>query len=312
MPVDARRSGQPRRHCHTGRVPGPRRAEAIVAVTREAQLLVDHAASIDDALLLGGVRRPATPATESTASTGGRRIQDRTGDDLHASRLVRVGRRLDRCRRVWHLPLVHRQHGLDRHVDAGVLRHPLVVASERLVSRLVECFARSNRLDPHARFAVFHQVSGGCRIEGAEPFERPEHVKSFEQIRRRLQRRLQRRHDRFVLLQHEQLLCRVSPPAVGMSKMCHELRSGFFVHARDRRIARERIGSIDLHPVIHETPDSTLVDHLVQVVLLNARTQVGSRSGPLRLLDDAVIHVGDVDRAVGRRGLINRTEVRIG
>ena len=51
---------------------------------------------------------------------------------------------------------------------------------------------------------------------------------------------------------------------------------------------------------------------LSSCVLIDALAQVGARPRPLRLLDDAAVHVGDVHRAVGRGRHVDGPEQRIG
>ena len=55
-----------------------------------------------------------------------------------------------------------------------------------------------------------------------------------------------------------------------------------------------------------------MIDHLVQLELLDALPQIGPRPGPGRFLDDAVIHVRDVHRAVGRGAYVDRSKQQIG
>ena len=129
---------------------------------------------------------------------------------------------------------------------------------------------------------------------------------------------LERRDDRLVLLQDQQPLRRVAPPAVGMRQMRDELRGCFAIHPRcgeirfdwrNRRLADVRRRCGHRRPaVVPETPDPTMRRHLVQLVLLDLRAQVRARPGPLQFLDDAVVHVGDVERAVGCVADVHRTE----
>ena len=61
-----------------------------------------------------------------------------------------------------------------------------------------------------------------------------------------------------------------------------------------------------------QPPDAAVVGDLVQLMLLDLRAQVRPARRPLRFLDDAVVHVGDVDRAVRPQLQVDRAEQRIG
>ncbi len=50
--------------------------------------------------------------------------------------------------------------------------------------------------------------------------------------------------------------------------------------------------------VVAQSPDAAERHHLVQFVLLDLRAQVRARPRPLQLLDDPVVHVGDIQRPV--------------
>ena len=272
----------------------------------EAQLVVDRCAAIDERLFVGGERIAA-----AAAAAAGRRIQDRRGDDLHAPRLIALHGRLDRGRGIGNLPAIQRQHRLNHDVDARVLRQGPVIVGQRSLAGLVERFAGANRLDAHPRFGIFHLLPHQRRAERAESFERPQRVEAREQVRRGPDDRLQRGDDGLVLLEDQELLRRVAPPAVGMAEMPHELCRGLVVHPRHDSIAPQPVGSIRLDAVVDQSPDATLVDHLVQVVLLDLRAQVGAGSREVPDLDDAVVHVGDVDRPVRRGRHVDGTEVRV-
>ena len=130
-----------------------------------------------------------------------------------------------------------------------------------------------------------------------------------EQTRGRGRQRLQRGHHRFVLLEDEQLLRGVAPPAVRMGEMRHQLRGSLGVHARDRLVARDPVTGF--HAVVDEAPDPPVVNDLVQIVLFDARADVGAGPGPLPLLHDPVVHVDDVERAVRGCLLIDGPEVGV-
>ena len=59
-------------------------------------------------------------------------------------------------------------------------------------------------------------------------------------------------------------------------------------------------------------PDAPLPHGLVERVLIDARAQIRAGARPRRFLDDAAIHVDDVERAVGRSRHVDRAEKRIG
>ena len=136
-------------------------------------------------------------------------------------------------------------------------------------------------------------------------------MEARQQIRRLRGDRKQQGHDRLVLLQHEQLLRRVAPPAVRMAQVRHELRRRLVVHPRQDAIAYEPVRSIRLDAVVDQPPDAALVNDLVEIVLLDPRAQV--RPGPCEVphLDDAVVHVRDVDGAVRCGRHVDGTEERI-
>ena len=76
-------------------------------------------------------------------------------------------------------------------------------------------------------------------------------------------------------------------------------------------VAPQRVGSVRLDAVVDQPPDAALVNDLVEVVLLDPRAQVGAGPGEVPDLDDAVIHVRDVHRAVRRGRHVHGPEERI-
>ena len=155
---------------------------------------------------------------------------------------------------------MHGQHRLDHDVDVPVRRQRAIVAVERPVTCLVECFAGAQRLDAHARIRVAQDLTRQRSVQGAQPFECPQGVEPGEQIRPSPHDRLKRRRDRRVPSQHQQLLRRVAPPPIGMREVRDELSGRFIQHPRTRSIAR--------HPVVRQPPDATVPDHFVQLVLV--------------------------------------------
>ena len=161
-----------------------------------------------------------------------------------------------------------------------------------------------HRLDADLRVRVLHQWSRQRAIGGAESFERPERVDARQLLVGRPGQRLQRRHHRLVLLQHQQLLRGVAPPAVRIAEVRHQLRRGLAEHLRRRRAPS--------HAIVGQPPDAAVADDLVEPVLIDAVAQIRARARPLRLLDDAAIHVSDVQRAVRRGRDVDGPEEWIG
>ena len=61
--------------------------------------------------------------------------------------------------------------------------HCAVVGGERLVARLIEGLARTNRLDAHLRIGTLHQLAHELRVERVETLERPHRVDARELVR---------------------------------------------------------------------------------------------------------------------------------
>ena len=85
--------------------------------------------------------------------------------------------------------------------------------------------------------------------------------------------------------------------------MRDELGGRFVEHPRARAIARDA--------VVRQTPDAAVPQDLVQLVLFDLLPEVRAFLGPLRALDHAAIHVGDVHRAVRSGRDVGGTEQRI-
>ena len=113
-----------------------------------------------------------------------------------------------------------------------------------------------------------------------------------------------RRRDRLVLFQDEKLLRGVAPPAVRMAQMSDELGRRFVQHPWLSRVA--------WHAVVAQAPDAAVADDLLELQFLDAPANVRAGLIPLKLFDDAAVHVGDVDGAVRRRRDIDRAEERVG
>ena len=219
---------------------GLRRAAPVVAVAREAQLLVDRLAALASRPARRRVNGggPTTPAATPRPAFGGR-IEDRVGDELDAARLVGVRSSLDRGRRVGHLQRVERQHRLNARRRRRVLRQRAVVVGERPVA--APCRASRWRESPGSASAD-SGPSSAARTSAASSAPSPSSVQSawnrasrFGELRATL---LQRRHDRLVLLEHEQLLRGVAPPAVRMAEVRDQLRRRLVQHPRLGAVAR--------------------------------------------------------------------------
>ena len=136
-------------------------------------------------------------------------------------------------------------------------------------------------------------------------------MEAREQVLRRAHHLLQRGHDRLVLFQDEQPLRRVAPPAVRVREVRHELRRRLGVHPRrrerrrdrrDRRLPDVRVGGRDGRAaVVAQPPDATVATRPCPVgTARSSRAGTRPRTRPLPLLDDPVVHVGDVQRAIRR------------
>ena len=124
-----------------------------------------------------------------------------------------------------------------------------------------------------------------------------------QQVRARSYHPFEGRDDGTVLLQHEQLLRRVSPPSVRVVQVGYQLRRRLVQHSRLRAIARD--------PVERQPPDASVAKYLVQLVLLDLLPQIGSRHRPRCAFDHAAVHVGDVENAIRTGGDVDRAEQRI-
>ncbi len=71
------------------------------------------------------------------------------------------------------------------------------------------------------------------------------------------------------------------------------------LNRRDRRLADVGFGCRHRRPsVVAQPPDAPVPGDLVELILLDLRAQVRTGTGPFPLLDDAVVHVGDVHRSI--------------
>ena len=84
--------------------------------------------------------------------------------------------------------------------------------------------------------------------------------------------------------------------------MRYELGRGFLKHARLR--ARLKV-------IVDEAPNTAITGDLIQRVLLDDLTKVTAFAHPVALLDDAAVHIDEVEAAVGTDGHIYDTEIRI-
>ena len=111
----------------------------------------------------------------------------------------------------------------------------------------------------------------------------------------------ERRNRSRVAALDEQALRGVAPPAVRMRQRFHEL-GGRGVSQRRAGVARRRL--------VHHAVDAAESGAPIEPALENLIAQVfGDRDA---VLDDAAIQIGDVERAVGRIGQIDRPEALVG
>ena len=110
------------------------------------------------------------------------------------------------------------------------------------------------------------------------------------------------RYDRLVTLQDEELLRGVAPPANRAAEVGHQLSRGFLEHPRLRA---------GLKVIVDEAPNTAMAGDLVHRVLLDDLPQVATFAHPVAFLDNAAVHVDEVEAAVGTNGHVHDAEVRI-
>ena len=84
--------------------------------------------------------------------------------------------------------------------------------------------------------------------------------------------------------------------------MSDELGRRFVEHAR--------LGA-GLEILVHEAPDASVAIDLIQAILLDHLAEVAAVLDPITFLDDAAVHVHEVEAAVGAVHHVDDTEVRI-
>ena len=302
MSLNARRTRQRRRHQVLLRVGDARlrRAPAVVAVTAETELLVDPFAALERGHLRGRERRTAAAG----AGQGVGRRQNLLADLLDPSRRVGGLRRGDDALVVGNLEQIEGQQRLDDDVGVGIPGELPVVIGQRFLSGLVQRLAGADRLNPHLRAGVFHQLAHERRRQGPEPLDGPQCVEPRIQVVGAACDLRERRNDRRVLLEDEQLLRGVTPPSIRVAEVRDQLRCRLVQHPRPRAIA--------VDAVVCQAPDAAVAHDLVELILLDLFPQVGAGLGPFAFLDDAAVHVRDVERAVGRNRLVDGAEQRVG
>ena len=209
-----------------------------------------------------------------------RRVQDLLADFLHSTGACSTRGGLDDRLQIGKVEQLRRQHRLDDDVGVAILGGGAIVRREAIDRR--PCTASRSRESPGSRIcgsASFISCADERRVERAEPFERPQRVNAGELIRPTtapFSEALQRRDDRLVLLQDEELLRGVAPPAVRMAQMSDELRRRFVQHPWLSRVAS--------HAVVAQPPDAPVADDLVELQLLDAPANVGARADSIEAL----------------------------
>ena len=158
--------------------------------------------------------------------------------------------------------------------------------------------------DPHLRVRGLQRVQDEFVIERAETVERPQRMQARTGIGSVGTREFcERGHDGDIAPQDEELLGGVAPPAIGVGQVLDPLGRRLVEHARLRA---------GLEILVTQAIDPAPPNLLLQIVGLDLFTQVRAFAGPIGLLDDAAIHVDDVESAIGRGDHIDGAEEGIG
>ena len=176
------------------------------------------------------------------------------------------------------------------------------ILDQRLVTGADERFAGAETLLAELRIGIRKERSDSLGLQRAQTFKRPKRVRPPQGIRTMQGELIERRHDRLVALEHEELLSRIAPPAVGVRKIGDQLGWGLIQHMRLR--ARFEI-------LVHEAPDAAMTVNLIEAILLDDFTQITSVLHPITFLDDPAIHIDEVKAAIWSVDHVDDAEIRI-
>ena len=152
-----------------------------------------------------------------------------------------------------------------------------------------------------SRDASSSAFSHRCRREAVHSVERPQRVQPCPWIGCARRQTRQRRHDGHVLALDEQPLGRVAAPSVRMRECLHKGRGGSGGH---RRLRVAACG------VVHDAVDAAVADRLLEAVRHDVIAQVlGDEPA---VLDDAAIHVHEIQRPVRRVREVDGPEALVG
>ena len=192
--------------------------------------------------------------------------------------------------------------GLQHDLAVFVSGHFFQILEKRLVAGFVEGFNDANAGHAH----LWMWIGQGCTNEGGvellEPFQGPERVHAGEVIVVGGHEIFQGVGHRGVALEDEQFLSSIAPPTVGMGEASHQLCGRFLEHLR--LWARFVI-------FMDQTPNAAAADGFIELVLLDDLAQVGALSHPVAFLNDASVHIHDVERTIGRGHRVDRPEVGV-
>ena len=216
-----------------------RRPSPVVAVTRETQLRVDGAAALQTALLLPASANHCAAAARSTAAALAESSRRRTGRRALGV-CPSAPSRASATSGTFSMFIV--SIAWIATSGSGVVRQRAVVLGKGSVAGLVQRLARANAW-------IRSRGSGSrstSRVSTASSVPKPSSVQSAWKRASRLpdvpDDRLQAQASTGpVLLENDQLLRRVAPPAVGVRQMPDELCRRLVEHSRTRAIARDAV-----------------------------------------------------------------------
>ena len=199
------------------------------------------------------------------------------------------------------------EDGLDHDFGIVVPGHVFEVGLEGglegFVTAFVERFAGAQGGAADGGVFVLHFLTGKLGGEFAEAFERPDGVHASQVAGAFVSEFLEGGGDGLIGAEDEQLLSVVTPPAVGVFEVGDKLLRRFVEHL-GKGAGRE--------VVVDEPVDASALDVFGEAVVIDDAAQVAAGLGPVALLDDAAVHVNNVEGSV-RTGLgVHRAEVRVG